>query len=222
MSCGLTTLGIISVCCGLAAAQQPATSPSFDAADVHISAPGATEEEGISADGRMEFHGATLLRLISFAYGLQPKYILGGPNWIDVERYEVIAKTAAGTSRTAIRTMLEGLLAERFGLSVKKEDRSQPVYALVMGKHGPKESSGEGAGECKRANEEGAMTLTCRRTTMAMLVEQLSMSAPAYFDRPLVDRTGLHAVYDFKLSWVGRGQLPPGAEGKSLHLFSSI
>lgn len=218
----LATLGLITVLSGLAIAQDAAKTPAFEAADVHVSAPGTSDDQGISPDGRMEFHGATLLRLISFAYSMQPDRITGGPSWIDVDRYDVIAKTAAGTSNLAMRTMLQGLLMERFGLSVKNEDKPQPVYALVLGKHGPKESSGEGDSKCNRAQEEGMLTLTCHHTTIATLAEQLPRSAPAYFDRPVVDRTGLKGAYDFKLSWVGRAQLPPGSEGKSLHIFSSV
>jgi uncharacterized protein (TIGR03435 family) len=61
--------------------------------------------------------------------------------------------------------------------------------------------------------------------SMAALAESLPGAAPAYFAGcAVLDRTGLEGVYDFKLQWVGRGQLPPGPEGlkNSLSIFSSI
>jgi uncharacterized protein (TIGR03435 family) len=75
----------------------------------------------------MEFHGASLLRLISFAYSMQPERVSGGPSWIDVDRYDVIARAAPGTPEQTMRTMLRGLLSERFGLSVKNDDQPEGV-----------------------------------------------------------------------------------------------
>src|SRR5215468_6740373 len=159
MRCGRTILGLIFMLARVVPAQEADKSQTFEAADVHVSGPGASGDQGISPDGRMEFHGATLLRLISFAYSMQSERVSGGPNWIDVDRYDVIAKAAPGTPAKTMRTMLQGLLAERFGLSVKNDEQPRPVYALVVGKRGPKESNGEGDSECKRAQEEGMLTL---------------------------------------------------------------
>ena len=123
MRCGRITLGLIFMLMRAISAQEAAKNPAFEAADVHVSAPGASGERNISPDGRMEFHGATLLGLISFAYSMQPERVSGGPSWIDVDRYDVIAKAAPGTPAKAMRTMLQGLLAERFGLSVRNDEQ---------------------------------------------------------------------------------------------------
>jgi uncharacterized protein (TIGR03435 family) len=212
---------VLAFACGLASGQ-----PAFEAADVHVSPPGATESGGFLPGGRVEFRATTLLRLIGVAYSVPPDRVSGGPSWIDTDRFDLIAIAPAGASQIALRTMLQNLLADRLGLSVQTEEKPQPVYILTMGKRGPpKESAKPGDPDCKRTTEENLLTLTCHNMSMAALAESLPGAAPAYFSgRAVLDRTGLEGVYDFKLQWVGRGQLPPGPEGlkNSLSIFSSI
>jgi uncharacterized protein (TIGR03435 family) len=205
-----------------AAAQEE--KPAFEAADVHVSAAGATESGGFLPAGRLEYNATTLLQLISLAYSVPPERISGGPSWLDTDRFDVVAKGPSSAARPALLSMLRTLLEERFDLSVKSEDKTVPVYALVPGKGpAPKESKAAEPG-CKRANEDNVLTLTCQHMTMASLAESLRMVAPAYFTRPVVDRTGLEGAYDFKLTWLGRGQLPPGPEGlaNSQSIFTSL
>ena len=212
---------VLAFACGLARGQ-----PAFEAADVHVSPAGATESGGFLPGGRVEFRATTLLRLIGVAYSVPPDRVGGGPSWIDTDRFDVVAKAPAGASQIALRTMLQNLLSERLGLSVQSEEKPQPVYTLTMGKRGPpKESTKPGDPDCKRTNEENLLTLTCHNTSMAALAESLPGAAPAYFSgHAVLDKTGLEGVYDFRLQWVGRGQLPPGPEGlkNSLSILSSV
>jgi uncharacterized protein (TIGR03435 family) len=119
--------------------------------------------------------------------------------------------------------MLQGLLAERFHLSIQHQEKPVPVYALVLEKRGvPKISSGQGEPDCKLGFEENVRTYDCRHMTIAGLAERLPLAAPAYFNHPLLDRTGLKDSYDFKLQFLPRGQLPPGSEGAGMSLYASI
>src|SRR5437667_8190128 len=118
MRCRIATLGLMILLCGLAIAQETAKKPAFEAADVHVSAAGATQDFGTLPNGRLEFHASTLLRLIAFAYSVQPDRVAGGPSWLDVDRFDVIAMAGSSVSQIAMRTMLQNLLAERFDLSI--------------------------------------------------------------------------------------------------------
>src|SRR5947209_2258918 len=181
-------------------------APAFDAADVHVSAPGGTESGGFLPNGRMEFRSTTLLRLITVAYSVQPERIAGGPNWLDTDRFDLVAKAAGPASQSTLRTMLQGLLADRFELKLQREEKPLPVFVMTVSRPGAaRESSGAGEPECKAGSEENLRTLMCRNTTMASLAERLVVAAPGYFNHPVVDRTGLSASYDFKLGWAGRG-----------------
>jgi uncharacterized protein (TIGR03435 family) len=211
----------ILVC--LPAFAQPAQPPqTFEAADVHVSPQGSTESGGFLPNGRLEFRSTTLLRLLATAYSVPPDRVLGGPSWLDLDRFDVVAKSASPASPAAMRVMLQALLAERFKLSARLGDVAQPVYALTLVKGPQKESSGPGDPECKPAFEEGIRSLTCHHTSLTALAERLPGIGADYFDRPVINRTGLKGLFDFKLQWMIRWQLPQGAEGASLSLFNSV
>jgi uncharacterized protein (TIGR03435 family) len=216
-------LSILSVCGAVNA--QPATQ--FEAADLHVSPPGSTPSSGFLPGGRVELRAMTLLQLITLAYNVRPDRVSGGPNWTDTDHFDVLAKAPAGASQDAMRTMLQNLLTERLGLAIQSGDKPEPVYALSVGKRGAaKAATGEGEPGCKKANEDGLITLTCLKTSIASLAELLPQTAPAYFAgrSTVVDHTKLEGVYDFRLQWVGRGQLPPGPEGlkDGRSIFSSL
>src|SRR5947209_4161197 len=129
-------LGLAACLCGLAFSQPAAKTPVFEAADVHVSPAGATQDSGFLPNGRVEFRATTLLGLIATAYSMPAEGVAGGPSWIDTDRYDVVAKASYAAPEAALRTMLQSLLAERFGLSIKREDKPRPVTALVIGKGG--------------------------------------------------------------------------------------
>lgn len=65
--------------------------------------------------------------------------VLGGPGWIDTDRYDIFAKAAGNASQAEMMgPMLQTLLEERFKVKVHKESRDAPVYELTVAKNGPK------------------------------------------------------------------------------------
>src|SRR5207244_679371 len=75
--------------------------------------------------------------------------ILGGPDWLKKDRFDVQAKMPAGSpdytfdqfldgQASRLQLMLQALLAERFNLKLHREQRQLPVYAMTMTKIGPK------------------------------------------------------------------------------------
>ena len=218
----MRTSGLLICLCGLAFSQT--APPQFEAADVHVSSAGTAESGGFLPSGRAEFEGTSLLRLISRAYGLPVERVAGGPPWLDTDRFDIRAKAASPASAATMRMMLSGLLAERFGLVIKDEQTPVPVYVLLPGKGGSaKRASGAGEGsECRIQTEEGFRVLTCTKTTIAELAEQLPGMAGGYFDHPVVDRSGVEGAFDFQLRFLGRGQLSPGAEGRANSLYNVI
>jgi bla regulator protein BlaR1 len=102
-------------------------------------------------DGRFTARNVTLRALIQIAYRLQAGQIVGGPSWINTDRFDVVAKSSAdagvvlmgeGTGTpNRMNEMLQTLLADRFKLVVRSETRDLPVYTLRVasadGKLGP-------------------------------------------------------------------------------------
>jgi uncharacterized protein (TIGR03435 family) len=116
---------------------------SFEVASIKPSAP---QQAGImrvtmgtSAGGRYTASGVTVKMLIQQAYDLKDYQISGGPSWISSERYDINAKAEnPDVSREQMRVLLQSLLAERFNLKIHRESKELPIYALVVGKDGPK------------------------------------------------------------------------------------
>jgi uncharacterized protein (TIGR03435 family) len=88
--------------------------------------------------GRLRAPFSTLRDLMQAAYGVEPHQILGGPGWIDSDRFEVMATLPQGATITDAQVMLRALLADRFGLVARHEKRELPVLFLdAPGKLGP-------------------------------------------------------------------------------------
>jgi uncharacterized protein (TIGR03435 family) len=187
--------------------QPAATTPAFEMADVHVTPPGGpSRDAGFIPGGRFEVRGATMLELISTAYGVDDDdRILGGPAWLDTDKFDIIAKAPAGTPQTALQPMLQALLADRFKLAIHNDTKPLPIYALIVGKRPLiKESAAPGDAQCRMNAVEGVRTYTCHNMTMEGFAQRLPGVAAAYLHYPLMDFTGLKGSYDFALHWTGR------------------
>jgi uncharacterized protein (TIGR03435 family) len=83
-----------------------------------------------------------LKALVVFAYGVQPRQVIG-PGWIESTPFDVVAKVPAGVTRDQMKLMLRTLLSERLGGRVHHESRPIPTYFLVAAKNGPKMTQGD-------------------------------------------------------------------------------
>jgi uncharacterized protein (TIGR03435 family) len=100
--------------------------------------PGPQGGPGSADPGRLIYSFTTLRDLIMDAYGVKRPQISGAPNWLDSERFDIVAKVPEAATKEQVRVMLQNLLAERFKLTVHRETKELPVYALVVGAKGPK------------------------------------------------------------------------------------
>lgn len=207
--------GMLLLTSGWGLGQPASKTQVFEAADVHTTT-STSDDFAFLANGRLEARGVTMLRLIAVAYGVSPNLVSGGPSWLDTDRYDVIGM-APGATAISQRNMLQNLLAERFHLSVKNEQKPMPALVLTVAKKGvPKESDGKGDPSCNRAVQDGVISLTCQNLTIAALAEQLPGVAPGYFNLPTTDKTGIQGTFNFRLEWKGRGQLTGPSDSMSL------
>ena len=79
----------------------------------------------------------SMKELLTRAYGVK-SYQISGPAWIDTDVYEIAASVPAGVSKEQVAEMLRNLLVERFHLQAHRETKDLPIYALLVGKNGPK------------------------------------------------------------------------------------
>ena len=217
----------------------------FEVASVKPHRPGDRQfaEPQFLPGGRFTSRTA-LADVIAVAYGISspggPR-MSGGPDWIDsidgVYDFEATPPKDAlpeGLSRKdridRERSMLQALLADRFRLVVHREMKEMPVYALVVGKDGPKlekadidekdcpatpdgPPSGDGVVVCHRFNGGRGRGLHARAVDMADLVSWVG----GWTDRPLLDKTGIKGLYKIETTpWlpmeVATTSPPPGTK----------
>jgi len=136
------SLAALMVAAGFASAQTPA--PQFEVASIRpagsIVAQAASGQfhVGMKIDAaRVDIGSMSLLDLIRAAYRVQP-YQVAGPDWMKTERFDILAKMPEGASKDQVPEMLQALLAERFKLTIHRDNKEQPVYVLMVAKGGPK------------------------------------------------------------------------------------
>lgn len=93
---------------------------------------------GMKVDAaRVDIGSLSLADLIRIAYRVKP-YQISGPSWMGVERFNIQGRIPDGATAEQVPEMLQALLAERFKLTIHRESKEHAVYALVVGKGGPK------------------------------------------------------------------------------------
>src|ERR1700731_3415092 len=128
------------------AQQQP---PQFEIADVHVSSTARGFGQnfgGVLREGHYMNRDATMLNLIEAAYGVSEDTISGGPGWMSLDLFDVMAKVPNGTTPATANLMLQALLADRFGLVTTRGPRPVPRYDLTVRKAGSKLKTGSGSG----------------------------------------------------------------------------
>lgn len=192
----------------IATATRPQSAPRFVTAEIRPSKEIRESRGRFLPNGDVAVLNTTLKELITVAYSLQDNMIAGGPPWIAIDHYDLIAKAPPNTPMDTLRLMLRSLVAERFKLTVHTENRTMPVYALVVAKSPPMLAPARGgAQDCRwtGSNRE------CRNLTMADLALQLPAWSKTKLDRPVVDLTGLKGAYDFTTVWKDAGTTVPDA-----------
>lgn len=212
-------------------AQQP--SPAFEVVSVKTNRSGETEGSIGPRPGGYAMTNVPLRLLIVRAYDLRSFQVVGGPGWIDGERFDVTARAPEGTSPNQILLMVRTLLAERFKLVAHTEKREQPVYALMVartdGRLGPnlKASTVNCSGRPEASEQctmSGSFTgsggnLKGAGQSLTVLATHLSTAV----DRIVQDRTGLPGGFDFELAWSGSGLRPAtGAPSELPSVFTAL
>jgi uncharacterized protein (TIGR03435 family) len=212
------------------AGQAPVTSePAFEVVSIKRNLSPNPVGSGLSAPqpgGRYIAMGVTARRLIGDAYDAEQ--IIGGPSWLDVDRFDVNARADGNPAPAEIRRLIGPMLADRFALAFHLEAREMPVYALTvarsdraLGSH-LRQSDPTCAAEARRYFpgatgfpppcgdfRMGARALTARGMTMAGLGGLLR----GRVGRPVLDRTELEGAFDLELEWTTDGGLVPFLPG---------
>jgi uncharacterized protein (TIGR03435 family) len=211
-----------TVCASLAAALSFAQNsiplsepPQFEAASVHRIDP--KEARGPSGctttPGLMRCANVSLKRCIVGAYSVLPNQVLGGPDWIDMDRFQITGRSTQPLGDKSLSAMLQTLLADRFKLVLHRELRTGEAMVLEVGKKRPKlEPADNVRASWKNMHDH----LEAVKMTMGEFAELLSRN----LDLPVVDRTGMTGAFSFTLRWnaAEADALPHEEAGANLRL----
>jgi uncharacterized protein (TIGR03435 family) len=225
----LASVGLLALLVGPAFGQTTGSAPSFDAAEVHLrahtsNAPFTGASGGVLRGGRYDLRNVTMVDLIATAYGItDPDLIVGGPNWLERDRFDISAKAAPATTPETVKLMLQSMLADRFKLVLHKDTRPAPGFVLTVAKggHKMKEAPAAGAG-CQgqgqpQANGLPMLVGTCKGLSMELFAQQLRSIAGPYINSPVTDQTGLKGTWDFDIRFTPFAVLGrAGSDGISL------
>lgn len=226
----LSYLGAIALLSGVAFGQSTEPPPTFSAADVHSSPHTATPQMrgGLLPGGMYQMHNATMIDLVQAAYGVDADRVIGGPSWVEWNRYDITAKAPSGTTADAAKLMLRSLLADRFKLAVHNDTKPIRGYALTAGKKPLLKESAGGDTGCKLppgfqigGGQGGppSVVYNCRNITMEAFAAALRTMtfAPQYLNNLIVaDQTGIKGAWDFDLKYTVRITGPNAAESTTL------
>jgi uncharacterized protein (TIGR03435 family) len=208
-----------------------AQTPTFEVASIRQNKSGADGASvRVQPGGRLNVTNNSLRNIVRNAYNVQNFQIVGGPDWINTDRWDIVAKAEEDAAAPQLIVMMRNLLADRFKLVLHTEMRETPVYALVLarsdGRFGPQlrrstvdcaallasfkekketpPNTINGRPSCGTRTQAGTMMTTA--TTMADFVRNLAPMA----GRPIVDRSGLTGAFDIDLTWAPDQQGAPG------------
>jgi bla regulator protein blaR1 len=169
----------------------------------------------VNPSGLVNLMNFPVMVLIQFSYNVPRRQISGGPSWLESERFDIVGKPdmEGAPSMSQLRAMLLKLLADRFQLSLHHEKKQLSVYALTLGKGGPKltENTDNPNGLPTFRGSGGLQGRNVLNSTMAEFASDLQGRLA---DRPVVDQTGLGSRrYDFILKWTPDAPAMNGATG---------
>jgi uncharacterized protein (TIGR03435 family) len=217
---------------------------AFEAASVKPARSDNPSFQGVSRPpgGRFTAVSAPLRFLILYAYRLQGDQLVGAPDWIANERFDIVAKmegdppSIVTTGPDPIRLATQRLLADRFGLLVHRETRELDIYALTMARpagqpgRALKPSPDDCAVMAARARAsaprtDGPVPFVCGQNVgpgrirfAGYPISQFANGLSQMVGRAIVDRTGLTGNWAFELTYAPE----PSPDSDEPSLFTAI
>lgn len=221
---------LVSGLATVAGAQVPQrTTSGFEVASVRRNTSSVPRVAGAQPGGGFTAINVPLRQLIATAHTLPTSRILGGPDWLDSERYDIAAR---GGDESKALLNLQSLLRDRFALVARTERRDYPAYHLVKatpeGRLGPRLRPARV--DCANPEARAAATSAVIDSTkppacgilqrpgriLAGSVDLNHIVGYLGIGRPVLDRTGLKGPFDVDLEWA------PTADSDGVPIFTAV
>ena len=181
--------------------------------------------------GRFHARNNPIANLITHGYGVAYYQLVGGPDWVRSDSYDVEAKAQGEPTEAEGNRMIHSLLEDRFMIKVHRETRDLPGYVLTVAKGGPRLQRFK-EGTCadwdpgtpppppppgqNRTVHCGNNHVTNGRWIATKIDSRgLAGALQAIVGRPVLDHTGLSGLYNVDMTYVNDA-LTPDAAGPSI------
>ncbi|HEV2577200.1 MAG TPA: TIGR03435 family protein [Acidobacteriaceae bacterium] len=178
--------------------------PSFEVATIKPNHTDGASMQALTFKGRNFITvNSSLADLMMFAYSVQMKQIIGAPDWIEKDRYDIVATPAeeGRPSADQVRVMIRKLLADRFQLKFHHDKREMSAFVLTVGKGGARLRPGQRNGSLHGIGMQEAANGSLLFVNNAPIPAFTSFLQSLVLDRPVVDETGLTGRYDFTVTF---------------------
>ena len=215
--------------------------PSFDVVSIKRNVSG-DKNININAPGGSTFNmiNVTMIGVLNTAYDI--KNVVGSPDWLTGERYDIVAKASGQPSTDQVKAMLRTMLKQRLKLAAHIEPRETAVYAMVVARpNHPGLKPFTRDCDAIRADQEAAMKAgqpphppspnsgpPCGYTWSSAIhsggipLAQLAGMLDWVAGRVIVDRTGLPGRYEFTLRFASPTAPPSDAPDAPPVLFTAL
>jgi uncharacterized protein (TIGR03435 family) len=194
--------------------------PSFEVVSIkpngtnHLMA-GASVEQGCRRISGGISCNVTLSAMLQMAFSVSA-WQVSAPDWVGSDIYQLSATLPAEQDRKLIGPMIRTMLFERFGLAAHREQKQTSVYALVIGKRGPKLREAAHPDVGNSHSEKGIFSAT------AMHMPTFAGNLTSAAGRPVIDMTGLKGAYEIDLHWTPEYEDRPGIGRKEVGILSVL
>jgi uncharacterized protein (TIGR03435 family) len=198
----------------LPAQQVPKEPLTFAVATIKPSKPDAVAATQIRGN-RFVTEGTTFVDVFKYAYSVHPGQLVGGPEWLRTEKFDIVAdpETEKRPTSDQMKALVQQLLMERFHVVMHHEQKILSVYALVKTAETPKLTNSTG--------DPSGIPVVGYSPNGELQVGNATMGNFATFlqrfvlDRPAVDQTGIAGRFDLLLRWTPDNVREGGKPGDS-------
>jgi uncharacterized protein (TIGR03435 family) len=199
-----------------AQALPPAPAYTYGVVSIRPSPAGRTDSHfGLGPQGGVQTENSSPMQLLIFAYTARSHQFVDVPSWVWSERYDVSftpdkpenvpVGLAWGREEAQFdpeddaffisrsRHRMQAVLRDRFGLLLRAENRTMPIYSLKSNRNGNKLSVADPTLTPRIEAHDGIIFAT------AVSMRKFAVFLSSALDRPVTDETGLTSSYNFQL-----------------------
>jgi uncharacterized protein (TIGR03435 family) len=208
--------------------------PTYDIVSIKPNKTGSGNVSVDSGDGNYTASNVSLKMLIIEAYSLKESQVFDLPKWGDSARFDIKAKVLEPNKKVLSAltdqqsaAMLQPMLTDRFHLTFHHEQKTLPVYELVLVKTGAKFKQTTAAEMDSPDGVNGVHSggisihnrdLVATGIPMSSFADSLSYQ----LHRIVVDKTGLTGKYNLTLSWAPDDGTPQAPDSTLPSIFTAL